>query len=112
LSVLSVVPDSVIAMTRYRLLPTPDQEAGLVGHCAHARFGWNLACEQHAQWRPGRVSAPGYEGFRQVAVRPGHIQRLTHRIGRVRVPKVGWVRFRWSRPVPDGEPQSDTSVMA
>ncbi|MEU9242598.1 transposase [Streptomyces sp. NPDC048385] len=29
-------------------------------HCAHARYVWNLAVEQHAYWRPGRGSAPGF----------------------------------------------------
>jgi putative transposase len=29
-------------------------------HCAHARFTWNLAVEQHSHWHPGRKSAPGY----------------------------------------------------
>ena len=29
-------------------------------HCAHARYVWNLAVEQHAHWKPGRVSAPGF----------------------------------------------------
>ena len=47
-------------MSRYRLLPTPAQEAVLRDHCGHARYIWNLAVEQHAQWRPGRTSAPGY----------------------------------------------------
>jgi putative transposase len=47
-------------MSRYRLLPTPDQEAVLRNHCAHARFVWNLAVEQHSHWRPGRKSPPGY----------------------------------------------------
>ena len=47
-------------MSRYRLLPTPDQEAMLRNHCGHARYVWNLAVEQHSHWRPGRVSAPGY----------------------------------------------------
>src|SRR5580704_1552244 len=47
-------------MSRYRLLPTPAQEAVLRGHCANARYVWNLAVEQHAHWRPGRASAPGY----------------------------------------------------
>jgi putative transposase len=144
-------------MSRYRLLPTPDQEAGLVEHCRHARFVWNLAVEQHSHWQPGRASAPGYneqahqltearaefawlragsqtvqqqalrdfaqamrnffarthrrpswrkagrdEGFRQVAVRPEHVLRINRKTGRVWVPKVGWVRFRWSRAVPDG----------
>jgi transposase len=47
-------------MSRYRLLPTAAQEAALLDHCAHARFIWNLAVEQHLHWRPGRKSAPGY----------------------------------------------------
>ena len=47
-------------MSRYRLLPTPVQEAVLRDHCAHARYVWNLAVEQHAHWRPGRMSAPGH----------------------------------------------------
>jgi transposase len=45
---------------RFRLQPTAAQEAVLLEHCAHARFVWNLAVEQHWHWRPGRVSAPGY----------------------------------------------------
>lgn len=32
----------------------------LAGHCAHARFVWNLAVEQHSYWRPGRNSAPWF----------------------------------------------------
>jgi putative transposase len=46
-------------MSRYRLLPSATEEAILREHCAHARFVWNLACEQQSWWRPGRVSAPG-----------------------------------------------------
>jgi transposase len=142
-------------MSRYRLVPSPAQEAVMQEHCGHARYVWNLAVEQHRHWRPGRKSAPGYleqcrqltaaraehpwlaagsqvvqqqalrdfaqamanylggthdrpswrkagrdEGFRIVAVRPGHVRRLSRRVGEVRVPKAGWVRFRWSRPVP------------
>ncbi|GAA4519974.1 hypothetical protein GCM10023191_096200 [Actinoallomurus oryzae] len=45
---------------RFRLQPTPAQEEALLEHCAHARYVWNLACEQHQHWRPGRASAPGY----------------------------------------------------
>jgi IS605 OrfB family transposase len=30
------------------------------------------------------------------------MRRLSRRVGEVKVPKVGWVRFRWSRAVPDG----------
>jgi len=144
-------------MSRYRMLPSPSQEVALQGHCAHARFVWNLAVEQHSHWRPGRTSAPGYldqcrqltaaraenpwlaegsqmvqqqalrdfaramaaffdpenpagrpswrkagrsEGFRVVAIKPDDVRRLSRHIGQVRVPKVGWVRFRWSRTVP------------
>ena len=47
-------------MSRYRLYPTPAQQAVLRDHCGHARYVWNLAVEQHAHWRPGRASAPGY----------------------------------------------------
>jgi putative transposase len=128
-------------------------------HCAHARFVWNLAVEQHRHWRPGRTSAPGYleqcrqltaaraehpwlaagsqmvqqqalrdfaqamaaffdpenpagqpswrkaarnEGFRVVALKPGDVRHLSRCVGEVRVPKAGWVRFRWSRAVPQG----------
>jgi putative transposase len=47
-------------MSRYRLLPSPAQEVLLREHCAHARYVWNLAVEQHAHWHPGRKGAPGY----------------------------------------------------
>ena len=61
-------------MSRYRLLPTPAQEAVLRDHCGHARYMWNLAVEQHSHWRPGRISAPGYlEQCRQLtAARAEH----------------------------------------
>src|SRR5260370_5171643 len=146
-------------MSRYRLLPAPAQEEVLRGHCAHARYVWNLAVEQHSHWHPGRMSAPGYleqcrqltearaeypwlaagsqtvqqqalrdfaqaltaffdphnparrpswrkagrdEGFRVVGRRGQQwdVRRLGRKTGEVRIPKVGWVRFRWSRPVP------------
>ena len=47
-------------MSRYRLIPTPAQQAMLRDHCGHARYVWNLAVEQQAHWHPGRKSAPGY----------------------------------------------------
>jgi transposase len=40
------------------------------------------------------------EGFRVVAVKPGDIGRLNRRRGEVKIPKIGWVRFRWTRAVP------------
>jgi putative transposase len=144
-------------MSRYRLLPNPAQQAVLRGHCAHARYVWNLAVEQHAHWRRGRKSAPGYveqcrqltaaraehswlaegsqvvqqqalrdfaaataafydprnparrptwrkagrhEGFRIVGKcgRQWDVRRVSRHVRQVRVPKAGWVRFRWSRP--------------
>lgn len=46
----------------------PAQEAVLREHCSHARFVWNLACEQQSWWRPGRASAPGFaERCRQLS---------------------------------------------
>jgi putative transposase len=30
-------------------------------------------------------------------------RRLSRRVGEVLIPKIGWVRFRWSRPVPDAK---------
>jgi IS605 OrfB family transposase len=144
-------------MSRYRLTPSPEQESILLGHCAHARYVWNLAVEQHRWWRPGRKSAPSYleqcrqltaaragnqwlaegpqtvqqqalrdfaqamanffagthrrpswrkagrdEGFR-ITGQPGRqwdMRRLNRNTGEVRIPKAGWVRFRWSRAVP------------
>ena len=147
-------------MSRYRLLPAPAQQAVLRDHCAHARYVWNLAVEQHGHWHPGRAGAPGYreqcaqltqargehpwlaagsqtvqqqalrdfaqamtaffdpanparrpswrkagrhEGFRIVGRgSQWDVRRVSRHVGQVRVPKAGWVRFRWSRPVPPG----------
>src|SRR5205807_6386617 len=61
-------------MSRYRLLPTPAQEAVLRDHGAHARTRENLAVEQHSHWHPDRAGGPGYlEQCRQLtAARAGH----------------------------------------
>lgn len=45
---------------RFRLYPDAQQEQQFLAHCAHARYMWNLAVEQHQHWKPGRASAPGY----------------------------------------------------
>jgi putative transposase len=45
---------------RFRLAPTPAEEAALLEHCAHTRYVRNPACERHQHWRPRRASAPGY----------------------------------------------------
>ncbi len=148
-------------MSRYRLIPTSVQEGVLRDHCAHARYVWNLAVEQHSHWHPGRKGAPGYleqcrqltaaraehpwlaagsqtvqqqalrdftqamtaffdpgnpagrpswrkagrdEGFRIVGQRgrQWEVRRVSRHVGQVWVPKAGWVRFRWSRAVPEG----------
>ncbi|MGW2044456.1 RNA-guided endonuclease InsQ/TnpB family protein [Streptomyces sp. NPDC001858] len=47
-------------MARFRMYPTGGQEQQMLLHCAHARYVWNLAVEQHAHWRPGRRPAPGF----------------------------------------------------
>ncbi|TGB08714.1 RNA-guided endonuclease TnpB family protein [Streptomyces sp. MZ04] len=52
--------------------------------------------------RPTWRKAGRHEGFRIVAVRSEHIERLSRNAARVWVPKAGWVRFRLSRPLPDG----------
>ncbi|MDT5053803.1 MAG: putative transposase [Mycobacterium sp.] len=88
---------------------------------ARAEYGWLRAGSQTVQQqalrdfaqamrnffsgthrRPMWRKAGVHEGFRQVAVKPHHVDRLNRRFGRVWVPKVGWVRLRLSRPVPAG----------
>ena len=32
----------------------------MLGHCAHARYVWNLAVEQHSHWRKDKKAAPGF----------------------------------------------------
>ena len=57
---------------------------------------------QNPAGRPSWRKAGRDEGFRVVAVKPGEVRRLSRHVGEVRVPKAGWVRFRWSRAVPPG----------
>jgi putative transposase len=65
---------------------------------AQAMRNFFAGTHRRARWRKAGV----HEGFRQVAVKPRHVERLNRRVGRVWVPKVGWVRCRLSRPVPEG----------
>ena len=134
---------------RFRLYPTPTQEQTLLTHCAHARYVWNLAIEQHSWWTPRRGPAPTFaaqcrqltearaefewlrEGsvnvqqqalrdfdqamrhfFNRTHGRPSFrskhrnegfritdrcdVQKLNRRWAQVRIPKIGWVRFRLS----------------
>ncbi|MGW7609422.1 helix-turn-helix domain-containing protein, partial [Streptomyces sp. NPDC054766] len=47
-------------MSLFHMYPTPQQERQMLLHCAHARYVWNLAVEQHAHWRRWRRPAPGF----------------------------------------------------
>ncbi|MGW1779902.1 RNA-guided endonuclease InsQ/TnpB family protein [Streptomyces sp. NPDC002143] len=47
-------------MARFRMYPTGGQAQRMLLHCAQARYVWNLAVEQHAYWKSGRKSAPGF----------------------------------------------------
>jgi transposase len=54
--------------------------------------------------RPSWRKAGRAEGFRIVGQRGRQwdVRRVSRRVGEVWVPKAGWVRFRWSRAVPQG----------
>jgi putative transposase len=54
--------------------------------------------------RPTWRKAGRDEGFRIVGRRGTQwdVRRVSRKVGQVWVPKVGWVRFRWSRSVPPG----------
>jgi putative transposase len=66
---------------------------------AQAMANYFAGTHRKPTWR----KAGRNEGFRIVAVRPGHIRRLSRHTGQVWVPKAGWVRFRWSRAVPSAK---------
>jgi transposase len=53
--------------------------------------------------RPSWRKAGRHEGFRIVGRgRQWDVRRVSRHVGQVWVPKAGWVRFRWSRTVPEG----------
>jgi putative transposase len=52
--------------------------------------------------RPSWRKAGRDEGFRIVHLKPGQVRLLNRNAGQVWIPKAGWVRFRLSRPVPEG----------
>jgi putative transposase len=54
--------------------------------------------------RPTWRKAGRHDGFRIVGQRGKQwdARRLSRHVGQVWVPKIGWVRFRWSRTVPPG----------
>jgi putative transposase len=65
--------------------------------CAQAMRNFFNGFHRRPTWR----KAGKHEGFRQVGLKPRHVKRLSRRYGQVWVPKVGWVRFRWTRNIPD-----------
>ena len=51
---------------------------------------------------PGRRKKYKHEGLRVTDFTfAQHVQRLNRHWGQVQVPKIGWVRFKWSRTVPE-----------
>jgi putative transposase len=50
--------------------------------------------------KPGFRKASRSDGFRIVGSQAQRVRRLNRQHGQVWVPKFGWVRFRWSRAVP------------
>ena len=65
---------------------------------AQAMRNFFAGTHRRPTWRKAGV----HEGFRQVGVKPHHIERLNRHFGRVWVPKVGWLRFHLSSAVPAG----------
>ncbi|WP_344591907.1 transposase, partial [Actinomadura vinacea] len=65
---------------------------------AQAMGNFFAGTHRRPTWRKQGV----HEGFRQVGVKPHQVERLSRKWGAVLVPKSGWVRFRLSRPVPEG----------
>jgi putative transposase len=75
--------------------------AEVPGHCLQQTLmDLDRACRDHGtfkvRWRSGRRWAPSFrfpEGNKMV------VERLNRRRGRVKLPKLGWVKFRMSRPL-------------
>lgn len=65
---------------------------------SQARRNYFSGTHRRPSWRKAGV----HEGFRQVGLKPTHVKKLNCHSGQLWVPKVGWVRFRWSRAVPEG----------
>jgi transposase len=87
-------------MSRYRLLPTPAQEAVLRDFTQAMTAFFD---PENPAGRPSWRKAGRDEGFRIVGRGRGwDVRRLSRKTGEVWVPKAGWIRFRWSRAVPPG----------
>jgi transposase len=55
---------------------------------------------EHTHHRPTWRRKGIHEGFRIVALKKGHVQRLNRTWSLIWIPKTGWIRFRSSRQVP------------
>jgi putative transposase len=66
-------------------------------------FAQAMAAFFNPAGRPSWRKAGRHEGFRIVGRgRQWDVRRVCCHVGQVWVPKAGWVRFRWSRAVPEG----------
>lgn len=102
-----------------RSITGPEQERQLTE--ARAEFEWlraGVASVQHQAIRdldqafqnffgrshryPSWRRKGEHEGFRVVGMGSFGVRSVSARWGEVRVPKLGWVRYRSSRPLPDG----------
>jgi putative transposase len=83
------------------------QQLGVPPACGGALRDFAQAMRNFSQFfngacrRPTWRKAGKHEGFWQVGVKACHIKRLSRRYGQVWIPKVGWVRLRWTRDVPE-----------
>lgn len=71
------------------------------GHCLQQTLkDLDKACKRHGtfkvHWRSLRRWSPT---FRFPEGGKIEVERLNRRWGQVKLPKIGWVRFRWSRPI-------------
>lgn len=58
------------------------------------------ACKTHGTWKVRwRSKASTPPAFRFPDPKHIRVERLNRRWGKVRLPKLGWVRFRWTRPL-------------
>jgi putative transposase len=66
---------------------------------AKAMDGFFRGTHQIPTWR----KAGRDEGFRVVDAQKRPARRLSRKVGEAWIPKTGWVRFRWSRTVPEAK---------
>ncbi|MDX3004194.1 transposase [Kribbella solani] len=85
-------------VSRFRLYPSPAQQQALRDF-GHAVEHFYAGTHRRPTWR----KAGRHEGFRIVGPQAARVTKLNRKWAQVRVPKVGWVRFRLSRPLPEAK---------